>query len=105
MKRRYWVLRALACLAACMAGAMSAGPAVAYFDHYLGGTIVGTLTPAQVTALTDVFRRTLEQGADRTRLAFRLPPDARKRPVEGCRFLHAVAFPARPRRPVPATGQ
>ncbi|WP_042884950.1 hypothetical protein [Cupriavidus necator] len=83
MNRRYRVLRALACLAACIAGAMSSGPALAYFDHYLGGTIVGTLTPAQVTALTDVFRRTLEQGADGTRVAFRLPPDARERQVEG----------------------
>lgn len=83
MNRRYRILHALACSAAMLAGAMPAGPAVAYFDHYLGGTIVGTLTQDQLTALTDVFRRTLEQGADGARMPFRLPPDTRERQVEG----------------------
>lgn len=83
MNGRNWIVHALACVFACLAGSMSAGPAVAYFDHYLGGTVVGTLTQDQLAVLTDVFRKTLEQGADGVRVPFTLPPDARQRRVEG----------------------
>ncbi|RDK07681.1 hypothetical protein [Cupriavidus lacunae] len=83
MNRRNRIVHALACVFACLAGPMSAGPAVAYFDHYLQGTVVGTLTQDQLAVLTDVFRKTLEQGADGVRVPFTLPPDARQRRVEG----------------------
>ncbi|WP_439685855.1 Surface antigen domain-containing protein [Cupriavidus oxalaticus] len=83
MNRRFGVLRALACAGACLAGLAPAGTAIAYFDHYLAGTVVGTLTQKQLDVLTDVFRRTLEQGADGARVPFTLPPDTRERKVEG----------------------
>lgn len=83
MSSRYRVLHALACVAACVAGLAPPGTAVAYFDHYLAGTIVGTLTKSQLEVLTGVFRKTLEQGADGVRVPFTLPPDTRQRQVEG----------------------
>lgn len=82
MNRRDRTLHTLACVAACL-GSMPAAPALAYFDHYLAGTVVGTLTQDQLAVLTDVFHRTLEEGTDGMRMPFRLPPDARQRHVEG----------------------
>lgn len=69
--------------AAGIAAAVSAWPAWGYFDHYLSGTIVGTLGQAQLNSAWDVFGKTMDQSADGASVAFSLPADQRHRAVEG----------------------
>ncbi|MGY8527458.1 hypothetical protein [Paracidovorax citrulli] len=75
--------RAIVSVAACIAAAGWPAPTLAFFDHYLSGTIVGTLSKEQSGALLGVFRETLEQAPDGTPVTFRLPADGGKRQVDG----------------------
>lgn len=60
-----------------------AAPAHGYFEHFLQGTIVGTLDKNQTAALMSTFGKTLSESPDGASVPFQLPADARGRTTEG----------------------
>ncbi|SDB97889.1 hypothetical protein SAMN05216345_10111 [Cupriavidus sp. YR651] len=60
-----------------------AWPAFAYFDHFLNGTIIGTLNKEQFAALKQTFNSTLSDTEDGRSVPFSLPATAGGKATEG----------------------
>lgn len=61
----------------------AAWPAHAYYDHFLNGTIVGTLGKDQTAELVGTFTKTLNEAEDGTAVPFTLSPNAKGKVTEG----------------------
>jgi len=70
-------------LAAVAAALGTAAPAHAYFDHFLNGTIVGTLGKAGTDELTSTFGRVMNDSQDGTSVPIKLPPNDAGKVTEG----------------------
>ena len=54
----------------------AAWPAYAYYDHFLSGTIIGTLDKDQTAELTTQFGKALSESDDGKSVPFHLDPSA-----------------------------
>ncbi|AZG16323.1 hypothetical protein EHF44_23305 [Cupriavidus pauculus] len=61
----------------------AAWPARAYYDHFLSGTIIGTLNKDQTAELTTAFGKTLSESDDGKSVPFHLAPNAKGKPTDG----------------------
>lgn len=67
-------------------------PAAAYFNHFLEGTILGTLSRSQSDAFARNFKRTLSEAPDNEAVPFHFPADKRHGAIDGTlRVLHSKA--------------
>lgn len=62
---------------------LAAWPAHAYFDHFLNGTIVGTLNKDQMGELVTTFGKTMNDSPDGEAVPFKLSPNAKGVVTEG----------------------
>lgn len=76
---KHAALRAFGALAL----AAAVWPAHAYFDHFLQGTIIGTLDKEQTAALTTTFSKTLSESDDGATVPFHLPASGRSKATDG----------------------
>lgn len=68
------------CTAALLAAAW---PAHAYYDHFLSGTIIGTLGKDQTAELTTAFGKTMTESDDGKSVPFHLSPNAKGKATDG----------------------
>ena len=61
----------------------SAWPAHAYFDHFMNGTIIGTLNKDQTGELISAFGKTMSETGDGTSVPFHLSPNAKGMATDG----------------------
>lgn len=61
----------------------TAWPAQAYFDHFLNGTIIGTLDKDQTAELISAFGKAMSESDDGKSTPFHLPPNAKGRATDG----------------------
>lgn len=67
--------------AAAMLGV--AWPALAYFDNFLTGTIIGTLGKDQTAELKSTFGKTLSESDDGNSVPFHLPASGKSKATDG----------------------
>lgn len=58
-------------------------PALAYFDNYLSGSIIGTLNQKEAAALQQVVRKALVDTADDTAVEWHYPAEGRRQAIDG----------------------
>lgn len=61
----------------------ASAPALAYFDHYLSGSIVGTLNQKEAASLQKIVRKALVDTADDTAVEWHYPAEGRRQAVDG----------------------
>jgi len=83
MKRTTSLASAARAAAAAVAVLALMTPAHAYFDYYLNGTIIGSLSKEQSSAFAKTFRDTLAHSPDGQSVSFSLPADKRGKATEG----------------------
>ncbi|WP_019450807.1 RT0821/Lpp0805 family surface protein [Cupriavidus sp. BIS7] len=61
----------------------AAQPALAYFDNYLSGSIVGTLTKKEAASLQQAVRKALNETEDNQSVEWHYPAEGRRQAVDG----------------------
>lgn len=80
--RRHTCLAAAATLG-CALLLGTAQPALAYFDNYLSGSIVGTLTQKEAASLQQSVRKALNDTEDNKPVEWHYPAEGRRLAVDG----------------------
>ncbi|WP_423198592.1 MULTISPECIES: RT0821/Lpp0805 family surface protein [unclassified Cupriavidus] len=62
---------------------IASAPAQAYFDHYLSGSIVGTLNQKEAASLKKMVRQALVDTADNTPVEWNYPAEGRRQAIHG----------------------
>ena len=61
----------------------AAQPALAYFDNYLSGSIIGTLTKKEAASLQQAVRHALNDTEDNKSVEWHYPAEGRRDAVDG----------------------
>ncbi|UBM08088.1 RT0821/Lpp0805 family surface protein [Cupriavidus metallidurans] len=80
--RRHFRL-AIAATAGCALLLGASQPALAYFDNYLSGSIVGTLNKKEVASLQQTVRKALNETEDNQVVEWHFPGEGRRQAVDG----------------------
>ncbi|EKZ96178.1 RT0821/Lpp0805 family surface protein [Cupriavidus metallidurans] len=80
--RRHFRL-AIAATAGCALLLGASQPALAYFDNYLSGSIVGTLNKKEVASLQQTVRKALNDTEDNQVVEWHYPGEGRRQAVDG----------------------
>lgn len=77
-------MRAHLLLSGLLAGGLACGatPALAYFDHYLSGTVIASMNEAESNSFSAAVRQTLANTPDKASSRWTSPPVPRRQPVE-----------------------
>ena len=83
------ILPRFVCAVASSSLLLGGTPAAAYFNHYLHGTILGTLSRDQADAFARTFKTTLSDTPDDEVVPFQFPADRRHGAIDGTlKVLH-----------------
>ncbi|WP_454766585.1 RT0821/Lpp0805 family surface protein [Cupriavidus campinensis] len=58
-------------------------PALAYFDNYLSGSIIGTLNQKEAASLQQIVRKALNDTADNQAVTWNYPAAGRRQAIDG----------------------
>ena len=81
LRRQYRL--ALAASVGCALFIGAAQPALAYFDNYLSGSIVGTLSKKEAASLQQAVRKALNDTEDNKAVEWHYPAEGRRQAIDG----------------------
>ncbi|MDR3383498.1 RT0821/Lpp0805 family surface protein [Cupriavidus basilensis] len=79
MSLRLFLRRALLCAVTLV----PAAPALAYFDSFIHGTVIGSMSQKEAAALYKTVSKTLDDGADGAVVPWTYPASGKRKPIEG----------------------
>ncbi|EHP40594.1 hypothetical protein OR16_24820 [Cupriavidus basilensis OR16] len=73
----------LRCTLLCAVTLVPAAPALAYFDTFIHGTVIGSMSQKESAALFKAVSKTLDDGADGAAVPWTYPASGNRKPIEG----------------------
>ena len=67
----------------CAVALVPAAPALAYFDTFINGTVIGSMSQKESAALSKAVGNTLNDGADGAAVPWTSPASGKRKPIEG----------------------